>query len=293
MYLFSISQLEQFSGIKSHTIRIWEQRYNALHPGRTDGNTRFYDNSQLRRLLNIVSLLQSGYKVSEVCAMTDEKLFILIRESHNSINNKSVEYFVLQFIAAGMGYDELLFLDLLSQCVLCYGMKDTYIKVIYPLLVRIGLMWTSDDILPSFEHFITNIIRQKLCAAIDSLPPAKSTLDVWLLFQPENEFHEIGLLLSNYLIRLSGKKVIYLGSNVPLNSLTSTVKDASPGKLLSFLVHSDFSEHTQKYIDKLSVSFSSKKMYIAGSQKLISQLQPPKNIGWLYSIEDLEEVLAV
>lgn len=291
--MFSISQLEQYSGIKSHTIRMWERRYNALHPGRTDGNTRFYDNSQLRRLLNIVSLLHSDYKVSEVCAMTDEILFMQIRQLHNSDRNKSTEYFVLQFIDAGMRYDESHFMDLFSQCLLRYGMKDMYIKVIYPLLVRIGLMWTSGDMLPSYEHFITNTIRLKLCAAIDLLPPATSNADVWLLFQPENEFHEIGLLLSNYLIRLSGRKVIYLGSNVPLDSLIKTAKETSSGKLLSFLVHSDFSEHTKQYIDKLSVNFSSEKMYIAGSHSLISQLQPQKNICWLYSIEDLEKVLAV
>lgn len=293
MQFFSISQLEQFSGIKSHTIRMWERRYKALQPGRTDGNTRYYEDSQLRRLLNIVSLLQSEYKVSELCLMTDEQLFLLINELSNSVDIKTTEYFVLQLMDAGIRYDEVHFSNLLAQCLESYGMKDTYIKILFPLLVRIGLMWTSDSISPSHEHFMVSIIRQKLYAAIDSLPPVKSTSNAWLLFQPEYEFHEIGLLISNYLIRLSGRKVIYLGSNIPLNTVSNVIKETSPVILLLFLVHNDFSEYTRQYIDTLSTIMKMGKIYIAGSQKVLSQFRPNENVEWLYSINDLEAILLV
>ena len=213
MDLFSISQLSRYSGIKAHTIRMWEQRYNALKPDRSEGNTRYYDNTQLRRLLNIVSLMEGDHKVSELCEMPDKGLFRLINEKvQNSIKTtEKAEYFISQMIAAGMSYDEQHFEKILSSCLVRYGMKKAYTEVLYPMLVRIGLMWEGDSIPPANEHFISNLLRQKLFAAIDSLPPSKATADKWLLFLQENEFHEIGLLFACYLIRLSGRQVIYLG----------------------------------------------------------------------------------
>lgn len=292
MNQFSISQLAQFSGIKPHTIRMWEQRYNALQPNRSEGNTRYYDNSQLRRLLNIVSLMEGDHKVSELCSMTDKKLYKLVGEFQNIPNvNELNEYLISQLIAAGMSYDEAYFDKTFSHCFLKYGIKDTYSKVIYPMLVRIGLMWASDSLPPAHEHFISNLIRQKLFTAIDSLPPAKSAFDSWLLFLPENEFHEIGLLFAHYLIRFSGKKVIYLGSNVPLQSLLIAVKDTSPANLLLFFIRADLPENFQEYLDKLGVHISSKKIFVSGTKKVTDQLKAEKKIHFLNSVEDLEQQL--
>lgn len=124
MDLFSISKLAQFSGIKPHTIRIWEQRYNALKPNRSEGNTRYYDNSQMKRLLNIVSLLESDYKVSELCAMSDSRLSGLLQKlRYNAAGNDHYEYFIVQLITAGMSYDETYFEKILSHCVLQLGVK--------------------------------------------------------------------------------------------------------------------------------------------------------------------------
>ncbi|MBX9853356.1 MAG: MerR family transcriptional regulator [Cytophagaceae bacterium] len=276
MNLFSISQLSRFSGIKPHTIRIWEQRYNALKPSRSEGNTRYYDDTQLRRLLNIVSLMESDYKVSELCAMPDEKLFRLLKNLQTNVNNGPCEYFISQLIAAGMAYDEPHFEKIFSHCLLRLGMKDAYIKVLYPMLERVGLMWASDSIPPAQEHFISNIIRQKLFTAIDSLAAAKPAADSWMLFLPENEFHEIGLLLAHYLIRLSGRKVIYLGGNVPLLSLTAAIKQTGCANLLFFLVHYDSPDAPQEYLKRLSATFPGKNIYISGNHKLISQLKRGK-----------------
>ncbi len=294
MNLFSISQLARFSGIRPHTIRMWEQRYNALNPGRSEGNTRYYDNDQLRRLLNIVSLMESDYKVSELCSMPDKKLFKLIGELQNKNNtNELTEYFIAQLISAGMSYDESYFEKIFSHCLIKYGMKDAYLKVIYPMLVRIGLMWASDVLPSAQEHFISNVIRQKLFTAIDSLPPAKPDSDAWLLFLPENEFHEIGLLIANYLIRLSGRKAIYLGGNVPLQSLADAAKHTSPRNLLLFLVHNDLPEDRDEYLNELSSRFSGKKIFVGGKHQLINHLKIKKNIYWLQSVEDLEQQLPI
>ncbi|HET6527857.1 MAG TPA: MerR family transcriptional regulator, partial [Balneolaceae bacterium] len=260
---FSISQIAQFSGIKPHTIRMWEQRYDALNPSRSEGNTRYYNGDQLRRLLNIVSLLEYDYKVSELCEMSDEMLFDLIKATQKkTTENEPNEYFISQLIAAGMSYDEAYFEKIFSHCLLRYGMKDAYTKVVYPMLVRLGLMWASDTLPPAHEHFISNIIRQKLFTAIDSLPPADPASESWLLFLPENEFHEIGLLLANYLIRFSGKKVVYLGGNVPLQSLTAAIKNTNPDNLLLFLVRSNLIESTEVYLDELNRLFNKQKIYV-------------------------------
>lgn len=290
MNLFSISQLSQFSGIKPHTIRIWEQRYHALKPKRSEGNTRYYENSQLRRLLNIVSLTESGFKVSELCSMTDEKLFELVRQTQKINVNDNVEYFVSQLIASGINYDDLHFEALFEQCLESFGMKESYIKVIYPMLERLGLMWASDTIRPVHEHFISNIIRQKLLKSIDSLPNVNSASS-WLLFLPENEFHEIGILFAQYLLRLSGKKVIYLGSNVPIQSVSEAIKDTQPENLLVFFVHYDLPEQVQEYLDILNSSFGGKAIYAAGNQKLISQLMYRKKVNYLQTIESLEQII--
>lgn len=290
---FSISQLAQYSGIKPHTIRIWEQRYNALQPSRSEGNTRFYNGTQLRRLLNIVSLTSSNHKVSELCAMPDEKLIKLLDDlnDHTPVNEHS-EYFISQLILAGLNYDELHFEKIFSHCLLRFGIKKAYLEVIYPLLVRIGSMWSGNVMPPAVEHFMSNCIRQKLFTAIDSLPPSKNNGDTWLLFLPEDEFHDTGLLLAHYLIRLAGKKVIYLGGNVPMQSLKTAIKSIEPQHLLLFLVHHDQPADTDKYLKNLSSDFNGK-VYVSGNKKLIGTLKTRKNIQWLQSVEDLQQQLSI
>ena len=238
MNLFSISQLSQFSGIKPHTIRIWEQRYSAFKPNRSDGNTRYYDDTQLRRLLNIVSLLDNGHKVSSLCSMPDEDLYFMVSNLGTSEFSESTEYFVTQLIAAGLSYDTSYFELIFSDCIVKLGLKNAYIKVIYPMMERIGLMWATDNLPTAHEHFITNIVRQKFLAALDSLDAPDPLSESWLLFLPENEFHEIALLYAQLVIRLSGKKVIYLGSNLPIESVIAAIDQTKPKYLLTFLVHS-------------------------------------------------------
>lgn len=290
---FSISQLQQFSGIKAHTIRIWEQRYNALRPNRSEGNTRYYDNDQLRRLLNIVSLMDGDYKVSELCQMPDEKLFGLVKSTLLDKDGEkgSASYFVSQLLAAGVSYDAPGFEKIFSASLHKYGIKDTYTKVIYPLLDRIGMMWSSNSIPPAQEHFISNIIRQKLFSAIDNVAPARSATGPWLLFLPENEFHEIGLLFSYYLIRNAGKKVIYLGANVPLDTLIAAVKDTKPSNLMLFFVHNDLVEECELYCKTLTKHFSNINIHISGNEKLISEVKKGKSINWIHSVEELEREL--
>lgn len=290
MNLFSISQLSQFSGIKPHTIRIWEQRYNALKPSRSEGNTRYYDDIQLRRLLNIVSLLNNGHKVSSLCSMPDEVLYSMVSNTSNSEISDSSDYFVSQLIAAGLNYDASYFELVFSDCVSKLGMENTYIKVIHPMMERIGLLWASDRLPTAHEHFISNMVRQKFLAVLDSLDTPDSSSETWLLFLPENEFHEIGLIYAQLVIRLFGKKVIYLGSNLPIDSVISAIDQIKPKYLLMFLVHYDLPKQIQLSLDKLASCFYGTKIYLAGNHKLIGQIKLNSKIEFLQSIESLAAV---
>lgn len=291
---FSISQLAQFSGVKAHTIRIWEQRYQALQPNRSEGNTRYYDADQLRRILNIVSLTQSGYKISELGPMPDNELFNLVAEHEKKHSGDDLhEFFISQLIAAGMDFDEAHFEKMFSHCLLRYGMRDAYVYVIYPFLQRTGVMWASNSLPPAREHFMSNILRQKFFTAIDALPPADEEKESWMLFLPENEFHEIGLLFANYLIRASGKKVIYLGSNVPQESMLKAVEEVRPSKLLLFFVHFDFPEKRQEYIQTIEEKYPDLELFISGNEKLMSGLSLGENTRWLRKVSDLEKGLTL
>ncbi len=290
---FTISQLEQFSGIRAHTIRMWEQRYNALTPNRTDGNTRFYDNSQLRRLLNIVSLLDSGYKVSELCLMSDPQLFNILRpQTEGKLpSNEGHRYFINQLIAAGMTYDELHFEKILASCILRMGLRDAYINVMYPMMNQVGLLWASDALPPAQEHFISNLIRQKLFTAIDSLPPAEKSSRSWVLFLPEDEFHEVGLLMTHYLLKQAGHKVIYLGTNVPLDTLTSAAEDITPSFLMLFMVNNTSAEKAQQYLDDLKDTFGKTIIFLSAKPALASSIKTGRRLHTLSSVEDLEKLI--
>jgi MerR family transcriptional regulator, light-induced transcriptional regulator len=289
---FSISELAQYSGIKPHTIRIWEKRYHALQPNRSTGNTRHYDSLQLKRLLTISGLLDSEYKISELCAMSEEKLISLHSKMFNTTIPAPTEYFVSQLIASALTFDEAQFVHIFSHCLLRYGLKDAYLLVLYPALTRIGLMWMTNSLATANEHFISNLIRQKLFTAIDSLPPSKSNKPPWILFLPENEFHEIGLLLAYYLIRLTGQKVVYLGGNIPESSLRDAVNLIKPENILMFYVHHDLPGNVKKYLDRISGNLKVSHIYVATKLNISNPLKSNKKLHFLGSANEFDQLLS-
>lgn len=287
----TISQLAQFSGIKPHTIRIWEQRYHALKPERTEGNVRIYSSLDLKRLLNIVSLMNTDHKVSELCSMDDDGLNILIRKLYALEEKENPLQFVPQLISAGMEFDEISFQKTLSYCFVNFGTFRTYKDVIYPLLNRVGLLWSADMLPPAQEHFMCNLIRQKLLAAIDALPVPVENSKKWLLFLPEDEYHEIGLLFAHYVLKQKGVCVFDLGSSVPLSTLGFAIENIKPDFLLTFFVHHDFPENASSYLSEVRKSFDNGTIYISGNEQLISLVNLGNKMHWLKNIEDLENSL--
>ena len=287
---YSIKDLEKLSGVQAHTIRIWEQRYGLLLPNRTDTNIRSYSDYYARKLLNVATLIQNGWKISKASKLSHDDINNEIQkliESAESLGN-SDKVIVNQIIESGISLSEKAFEKAFSSALIKYGIRDSYLKVIYPALVKIGLMWNKDDIVPVQEHFITNLLKQKLFSAIDALPYQEVEKSTWLLFLPEGEHHELGLLMANYILKEKGSKVIYLGANVPLQDLQNAISQNNVDNLLMFAV----ARQTLASIDSLIIDLNSAlndcQLWIAGSfeQSLIDKIGKDVNL-----VHDFDELI--
>lgn len=290
---YSISDLEQLSGISVHNIRIWERRYNALKPSRSVGNTRFYDDIQLKRLLNIAGLYFSGHKISKACAMSKEETESFLQQEINATVSREnqYEYFISQIISKAMSYEEHEVNYLITQSFERNGILNTYKFVMYPLLVRLGLMWRQDSLCPSQEHFLSSVFRQKLYAAIDNCPPPGKGAQKWLLFLPEDEDHDIGLLLASYLLRAAGKQVIYLGAKVPLFALKNTIVSTAPKNLLFFMTRARPVADAQNYLADINNHFPEQQIYLSGNPKVLGEINFGEDVCWLRGLADFENIL--
>jgi len=233
--------------------------------------------------------MNGDYKISELCAMPDKELFKLL-DKLLTRTSQPHEYFISLMVASALEYDELQFDKIFSTALLRYGLSETYVSILYPALVRFGLMWATDTLRPAHEHFITALFRQKILTATDSLPLPTSK-EMWMLFLPENEFHETGLLFANFLIRQSGRKVIYLGADVPLESLKAAVKALNPTCLLLFRVRKNDNEDDEELVKHFNRHFSDQFIYIACEPSRLHGSKKGKNVTALHSVQDLEEVL--
>lgn len=284
---YSIKYLEEISGIKAHTIRIWEQRYKLLKPKRTDTNIRYYDDNQLRKILNVTTLLNSGYKISHIGDMSDIQITKLLKEHLDNTNDISGTYhhFTNELIISSLNFDKASFENNFNSCVLKFGFSATVENVLYPTLNRIGILWLSEELNPSQEHFTSNLIKQKLYSAIDGLSEPKKNNTSCILFLPENEHHEIGLLYFNYLLIKNDIKTIYLGENVPIENVKQAEGIVKPTHLILFLTKSNTKEHTQKYITDVSKLFPKQKILIAGNPSIFENIKMSKNTELVNSPE--------
>ena len=220
---FSIKDLENISGIKSHTIRIWEKRYNLLTPQRTDTNIRYYSPENLQKLLNVVLLNNNNYKISKIAKMSDDSIQAHAREL--ALNSAAEDEAIDSFKVAMFNFDAVLFNNTYNQLLHHKTFREIFKEVFIPFLNQIGLLWQTETLLPIHEHFISNLIAQKILINIDRLENSVTSSDfTYVLFLPENEIHELGLMYINYELSLRGNRVIYLGQNVPLNNLSDFFK---------------------------------------------------------------------
>ncbi|MGY6561969.1 MAG: MerR family transcriptional regulator [Luteibaculaceae bacterium] len=229
---YNIKDIERLTGIKAHTIRMWEKRYNLVEPSRSDTNIRYYTDSDLKKLLNTATLNKSGFKISRVAEMSDQEIKRHLLELTE--NARDLKVFLEGLTLAMIEVDEERFEKVLNSCILKFGFEETMVNVVYPFFKRVGVMWLTGTVSPGQEHFISNLIRQKLIVAIDSrIEPLKEGYKKFLLFLPETEMHELGLLFYNYIIKNAGHKVIYLGQSVPILDVVEIAKRNKVDYLLS------------------------------------------------------------
>lgn len=246
--VFSIKDLENFSGIKAHTIRIWEKRYNILEPMRTETNIRFYDIHNLQKLLNITLLHNYGYKISTISKYPAEKIPVLVREI---ISEKSVKHHAINaFKMAMINFDQSLFITTYNNLLSEKSFREIFNEIFIPLLNEIGLLWQTDTIKPAHEHFISNLILQKLVInteKVQILEPEKKD-KIFVLFLPINEVHELGLMYINYEISLNGYKSIYLGANIPFEDLKDIAQIFNDIVFVTYMTISPEKNEVENYI---------------------------------------------
>tara|TARA_B110000046_G_scaffold74446_2_gene82449 strand:+ start:3958 stop:4851 length:894 start_codon:yes stop_codon:yes gene_type:complete len=215
---FTIRDLENISGIKAHTIRIWEKRYNLLSPERTETNIRHYSHKNLQKLLNIVLLNNNNYKISKIAEMSDESISLNTKElafnetySEDSINSFKISMFK---------FDKTLFNNTYNKLLSEKTFRDVFKETFIPFLEHIGLLWQTDTLSPAHEHFISNLISQKIQINTEKIQYNGTVNDkTYVLFLPENEIHDLGILYLNYELALRGQNTIYLGQSLPLDNL--------------------------------------------------------------------------
>lgn len=259
---YSIKDLELLSGIKAHTLRIWEQRYNILKPERTDTNIRFYTNADLKRILNISILNKNGYKISNI-AVLDDDVLILEAEKFLNIHVKDSNKLESLYLCL-VELNELKFEDIINKSIIEIGFENTIEKVVFPFIRHLGNLWQLGTITPAQEHFITNLIRQKLIVGIDKLAPEKNPKSkFYIFFLPTNELHEMGLLYTYYLAKAKGHRCLYLGQSVPIEDVGSIVKDTQPDVVVTILTNrmpdmnaDGFVELCEKQIQKAQILLS-------------------------------------
>lgn len=290
MINYSIKDLAEISGIKAHTIRIWEQRYNLLTPARTDTNIRLYGDEDLKKLLNVAELINRGRKISHIANMTNAQIINEIDEIIGLSTSKNLPYetIINQMVIAISTFDEVLFDKVFSDSVTRWSLTETYNNVIYPMLVKTGLMWSKSELMPAQEHFLSNLIRQKLFSVIDYLPLPGNPEQTWILFLNEGEEHEIGLLFANFVLRQCKQKVIYLGTNVPYENLKSVVEQINPSHLYTFFVKNQPAEKIRLYMEKIKNDFKYVHICISGRADLIGKNAHDNRFSY---IEDIQQLL--
>ena len=286
---YSIKELEQLSGIKAHTIRIWEKRYTIITPERTSTNIRFYSDEDLKKIMNVSVLNSHGVKISRIAELSTEEISSKILALSDTKPEASI--YIDQLVVAMVDLEEEKFEKILNIHVSKFGFERSITEVVYPFMEKIGVLWQTGTITPAHEHFISNLIRQRLITAVAALPFASKKARKAILFLPEGELHEIGLLFYHYITRNKGFKTIYLGQSVPHDDLKVVYKIHQPAVLITSLVSSPAPKDFEKYINTLSEDFSKSFILASGLMLRNTAFRIPRNVKPFYRATELPGLL--
>jgi len=275
MTFYSIKDLEHLSGIKAHTIRIWEKRYGLLDPDRSDTNIRSYSDKDVRRILNVAMLVKNGYKISAVALFDEQRLQLeVIRINRNSTEpDKNID----QLLFLTVNLDTFGFETLMNLIISQNGFKKTIEQVVFPFFERIGILWQTGSIFTAHEHFVSNLIRNRLIREIGNFESNESAKSV-LFFLRNDEWHELGLLYFNYLAAEAGLRCVYLGQSLPFEDLSNLLTAQKYDFVCTSFIQAIEKAELEQYLANLSFVFNQNKILIAGRQIGLNKPKLPSNM---------------
>lgn len=290
MNAFTIKDLENLSGIKAHTIRIWEQRYTFLKPHRTTTNIRYYSNDELKTVLNIALLNKYGFKISHIEKMQPEEIYekILSLGDTRAIQERIVNSLVQEMVDMEIERFE----KIIANYIVAKGIERTVIQIIFPFLEKIGILWQTGHVSPAQEHLVTNIIRQKLIVGIESTISPVRLDKTFLLFLPEGEHHELGLLFMYYLLKARGARIIYLGANVPVKDAQYVIKSKKPDMVFVHLTATAANFNFDKFLQNIHLHFDNTRTIISGQLTQQYKKNPPASVEFKKSLTEVMELLS-
>lgn len=261
---YSIKDLEVLSGVKAHTIRIWEKRYGLLAPQRTTTNIRYYTDDDLRKIINVSLLIRNGHKISRIAVWDSARLQneVMNLEQSSLPDHECAD----QMISAIINFDLRTFDRLVSEYIDKHGLEEAYQKVFFKFLEKLGVYWHAGAIYPAQEHFVFSFLRQKIISEINKLGIAGESSRTILFFLPEREMHEMSLLFYSYLARKKNLNVIYLGAMVPFEDLEKITSSVQFDQVFTAFVNPLPVEELKEYLTKLKLVFSGKEVFITGLQ---------------------------
>ncbi|MCC7520052.1 MAG: MerR family transcriptional regulator [Flavobacteriaceae bacterium] len=287
---FSIIDFENLSGIKAHTIRIWEKRYQLFKPTRHGNNERLYDLEDLRKMLNISFLQNNGWKISKIAALSKDEIAVKINELvaekgkyHEAIN---------QFKVAMLTFDQDLFNQTYQKLMTQWAFREVFNEIFIPLLDLIGMLWQTGTIIPAHEHFISQLIENKLHINIEKIqnPPNRNDR-TFVLFLPENEVHNLGILYIQYELLLKGYHTIYLGPSIPVDNLKILQTLYHPLTFVTQFTVAPSVEVTEAYIQELETELlqaTSDECWINGRKAhLIQEMVTSKRLKTFPTVKEL------
>ena len=272
MAIYSIRDLEKLTGIKAHTIRVWEQRYCLIQPERTKTNIRYYTDENLRELFNIALLNRNGYKISKLAQMTPEEIARKVSEisENSSSQNTQIDALTLAMI----DLDEAKFEQVFSDYSWSHGFENAMVELIYPFLDKLNVLWLAQSVNPVHEKFISNLIERKVMCAIDKEPPGVGKdASSFLLYLPEGETQELTLLFIHYLLRRRKQKVVYLGQDISITDLKSAAQTVKPDYVFTILNEPLSKQSIQGYVDHASNAIGEGKLLLTGAQVFLNPIK--------------------
>ena len=287
---YSIDQFSSITGITKFVLRTWENRYDYLKANRSETNIRIYNDEMIVRALNTNYLLENGYKISKISKISKIDLINLISEIKITKNEVDEDYYINQIIISALEFDHSSFNKMFEEGVLEFGLIDFYKNIILKILNRIGILWLTSRVGPSQEHFLSENIKQKLIVASDIYLTQEDQKETWLLFLPENEYHEIGLLFAKFLLTSNGFNVIYLGSNLPYTSLIQVKSKLKIDNTLMFSISNASKINIKSAIDFLDSNFQSSNNYIVSP---LANLIKPENESRINLLSDVNSLINI